>query len=554
GQPAGGEEDGQPAEGEEDGQPAEGEEDGQPAEGEEDGQPAEGEEDGQPAEGEEDGQPAEGEEDGQPAGGEEDGQPAEGEEDGQPAEGEEDGQPAEGEGQEETVVPDAGMVQRPLEEEVLYEEQTLQAGIGSVMVTVSGYLPKGATVSVIPVSGVEIAGVNVIAAYDINLFDQAGTKIQPDDTVSVKVTDSALAAREEVSVYHAVPVISPRVMAMSNMTAVAPASEIAASVAVEEKTIDFEASHFSIYVIGIPFVATYTFEVDETAVSTQYLKNGEYLQAPATPADRQNAKFIGWYIGEAPVDFSQSVTVNADTEITVEARFSSVCYVYFSDGGKILTTKEVVPGNTVDAGNVPYIPAPGQALSHWTTGLGGGDAFDFNTPITEDTILYAAAYDCRWVTFDSQGGSVMPLIPVANGGKVSAPLTAPVKSGYAFLRWSASVGGPAYNFNTPITADTTLYAVWSPQGNISYTVLYWQENANDTGYTYVESASRTGQAGNKANYLPKYYSNFTFSRADDVTIAGDGSTIVNVYYNRTTYTLTFKVWKGGGFFGQLVHD
>ena len=144
----------------------------------------------------------------------------------------------------------------------------------------------------------------------------------------------------------------------------------------------------------------------------------------------------------------------------------------------------------------------------------------------------------------------MPLIPVANGGKVSAPLTAPVKSGYAFLRWSASVGGPAYNFNTPITADTTLYAVWSPQGNISYTVLYWQENANDTGYTYVESASRTGQAGNKANYSPKNYSNFTFSRADDVTIAGDGSTIVNVYYNRTTYTLTFKVWKGGGFSGN----
>ena len=111
-----------------------------------------------------------------------------------------------------------------------------------------------------------------------------------------------------------------------------------------------------------------------------------------------------------------------------------------------------------------------------------------------------------------------------------------------------------------IKANTTVYAKWNA-ASAKYTVIHWWENANDDDYSYHESEELYGNAGEMTSAAAKTYtvegtdvlgqkvtSNkvFTAETITQKTIAGDGSTIVNVYYKRATYTLTFRVqtWEG----------
>lgn len=141
------------------------------------------------------------------------------------------------------------------------------------------------------------------------------------------------------------------------------------------------------------------------------------------------------------------------------------------------------------------------------------------------------------VSFETNGGSyVSSIFDVKHGATVTEP-AAPTFAGYTFAGWLN--GETAFDFNTPVTGNLTLTAKWEPK-LVNYTVVYWQENADDNGYSYVETATKRGYAGSEATFDEKDYAHFVLgANSDRKTIAGDGSTIVNVYYQRQTYTLTF---------------
>lgn len=99
----------------------------------------------------------------------------------------------------------------------------------------------------------------------------------------------------------------------------------------------------------------------------------------------------------------------------------------------------------------------------------------------------------------------------------------------------------------------TLKAHWTPK-QVSYTVIHWWENADDDGYSFHESQELQGLTGKTTEAVAKSYTTsgknihgesvtdkvFTASTISQKTIKGDGSTIVNVYYKRKTYTMHFK--------------
>ena len=116
----------------------------------------------------------------------------------------------------------------------------------------------------------------------------------------------------------------------------------------------------------------------------------------------------------------------------------------------------------------------------------------------------------------------------------------PVKAGYTFGGWT-----PAKP-ETMLASDMTLTAQWTA-GQATYLVQYWLENANDYNYSYDSSVQRSATVGSSVSGSgDKSYTGFKFDHADQkVTVNGDGTTVVNVYYKRNTYTLTFKVYKGG---------
>lgn len=64
------------------------------------------------------------------------------------------------------------------------------------------------------------------------------------------------------------------------------------------------------------------------------------------------------------------------------------------------------------------------------------------------------------VEFDTDGGTAVPSQEVAVNGKATTPSPAPTKAGYTFDKW-VDEDGATWNFNTVITDNTKLTAVWT---------------------------------------------------------------------------------------------
>lgn len=65
------------------------------------------------------------------------------------------------------------------------------------------------------------------------------------------------------------------------------------------------------------------------------------------------------------------------------------------------------------------------------------------------------------VSFDSDGGSAVAAQTIVKGTKATQP-TAPTKTGKTFGGWYTEVAlSNAFDFDTLVSADTTLYAKWS---------------------------------------------------------------------------------------------
>lgn len=161
--------------------------------------------------------------------------------------------------------------------------------------------------------------------------------------------------------------------------------------------------------------------------------------------------------------------------------------------------------------------------------------YDDTTKIAADgSTVVQIYYDRNYylLNLDLAGGWGADPIYARYGAVIG--LSSPTKPGYTFAGWTPEA--PA----TMPAGDRTLTAKWTA-GTAKYTVQYWQENADDDGYSFVEKADRTATVGSKVSGSNnKSYTGFYFDGADqNVEVKGDGSTAVNVYYKRNVYTVNF---------------
>ena len=281
----------------------------------------------------------------------------------------------------------------------------------------------------------------------------------------------------------------------------------------------------------------YTFSVDGVKVQEQTVKVGDTLLEPAAP-EEAGYEFTGWYNGGSRFTGFGSVTSVAGTTINLEAKFSEAHYVFFlDDTGRVYTTKQGVTGKVIDA-DVEFPTEVNESIVGWYTDPALTQKVTSVTLADENIILYAKVAKGNYLTFDSTGGSYVEPQFVAQGANTAAPAN-PTRLGYTFSHWSETEGGSAFTFGSTITENKTLYAVWTASTNTKYTVIHWQENIDDENYSYKESETKTGTSGAQSAASAKSYSGFTAQAITQETIAGDGSTIVNVYYDRNEYTVYF---------------
>ena len=87
-----------------------------------------------------------------------------------------------------------------------------------------------------------------------------------------------------------------------------------------------------------------------------------------------------------------------------------------------------------------------------------------------------------------------------------------------------------------------LFAKWVP-AEVDYTVEHYQQELNGT-YKLKETEKARGITGAWTKENCKNYEGFQCVRTTMTTIAADGSTVTQVYYDREKYTVTWKPQNG----------
>lgn len=246
------------------------------------------------------------------------------------------------------------------------------------------------------------------------------------------------------------------------------------------------------------------------------------------------------------------VSVTQTQTITVQAIFETVYTVYFCYKGRTVATKELTDTQpSVSTGDVLVPVGADEKLTGWYFGETRYETVSTADFLAGDTLTLTARVDKgHWIHFNSDGGSyVAPQFVTGN----TIPPADPARPGFSFEGWYEE-SGKQFTFGSPLTSNITLTAHWKSNTSTKYTVIHWQEKADESGWSLHETETKTGGTGAQTAAASKSYPGFTAQTITQQTINGDGSTIVNVYYKRNVYDVKFFTIKYAWFSRKYVKD
>ncbi|WP_301538548.1 InlB B-repeat-containing protein [Bifidobacterium panos] len=304
-----------------------------------------------------------------------------------------------------------------------------------------------------------------------------------------------------------------------------------------------------------------TFDAKGHGTTPDKQESVKYGAKVANPGDlsEDGYTFGGWYTDasfadEKKWDFSKSTmpandltlyakwTANTDTKYTVEHYLQNV-----DDDLYPATPKDVVPmTGTTDTKTA--------AKANEYEGFTPVDFAQEN--ISGDGKTVVEIYytrDKHNVTFDAKGHGTTPdkQESVKYGAKVANPGDLSV-DGYTFGGWyeDQACTDKKWDFDasTMPANNLTLYAKWTANTDTKYTVEHYLQNVDDDEYTLQSGDTETKQGTTDTETKAEAkttYTGFTAKEFSQENIAGDGTTVVKIYYERDKHDVTFDA-KGHG--------
>ena len=208
-----------------------------------------------------------------------------------------------------------------------------------------------------------------------------------------------------------------------------------------------------------------------TMPADEKVEEGKYATRPTAPTEK-GWIFKGWYekddyIGDV-FDFEKTQITH---DITLTARWAQAFTVKFdANGHGAAPADQTVEINGKAA--KPTDPTDGDySFQGWYTTAECSTTFDFSTPITGDTTVYAKWVKKPIVSFNRNGHGTAPASQTVElNGKAVKPAD-PTAEGYVFRGWYTTAACTTeFDFNTPIAADTTLYAKWDEIYTVTFNV------------------------------------------------------------------------------------
>lgn len=131
-----------------------------------------------------------------------------------------------------------------------------------------------------------------------------------------------------------------------------------------------------------------TFTADGESISTQTIDRGGKFTEPAAPS-KENHTFAGWYNGDEKFDFDADTT-NAPNVLELVAKWEKSKYTvkFVSDHGSF-KDQTIEHGKPIDTDKLTIPTVEGYTFDGWYADDTRTKEFDFSTPITSNTTVYA---------------------------------------------------------------------------------------------------------------------------------------------------------------------
>ncbi len=169
-------------------------------------------------------------------------------------------------------------------------------------------------------------------------------------------------------------------------------------------------------------------------------------------------------------------------------------------------------------------------------------------PVEEETETDKVTITVKYVYgSNNQPVDTDTVYEIQKGTNLDQTLTLPVMEGYdAYLESDTTKIFTTYSLNlTNVTEDTVITFKYWP-AKVNYTVIYYWQNAEDDDYTEHERLTMIGFTGSDTTVEEKEYNGFYRLLYEKVPIASDGSTVIEVYYDRLYYKMIFNLDGGYG--------
>lgn len=244
-----------------------------------------------------------------------------------------------------------------------------------------------------------------------------------------------------------------------------------------------------------------TFTADGESISTQTIDRGGKFTEPAAPS-KENHTFAGWYNGDEKFDFDANTT-NAPNVLNLVAKWDINKYTvkFVSEHGSF-KDQTIEHGKPIDTGKLTIPEVEGYTFDGWYADDTRTKEFDFSTPITSNTTVYAKWEKNAPVLPDTYALNVSGAFVYVDGVDVTAPAgdtSLPLEkdasvrlvadpdrmpSGMVFDRWTILNGAlnadDAEKFETGRTLEEFAFTMPAEPLSIEATPRMQEEEGSDT--------------------------------------------------------------------------
>lgn len=370
----------------------------------------------------------------------------------------------------------------------------------------------------------------------------------------------------------------------------------------EPTVIDDEGDGGEVDLTKYTVLVNYVRQADTGAVQIANPWRGTFAASGVTGMPKvefptiQGYEVTGVYLGTTPVE-EDTLVRDGDKIVGLtlpETITDNMRYAVLYEAAKVPYTVKYMLQSLADPDlyelkeTKTYYAKTGTLLSQDTTPYEGFRqvAYKYPTVSGDGQMVLEIKYDREFykIIFDLNGGIGVTDLYVQYG----TPLPnindlIPTRTGYTFQRWLDANGSPVTELPATMPArNQTLYADWG-EGDTNYRVGVWVENLAGDGYDFLTSAQMQGSTGSQVNYQTPDVQSYLQSLADkdnslyeeelqyftldevackaaygegstSIRVAGDGSTVVNVYYSRNSYTLRFVYGRSYSNYGTTYYQ